>query len=228
MSLGLMRGGDLREERKGLAYRMLLLRICDLEYPPGTILSETSLADEFGISRTPLREVLHQLGFMGLVAPKNGVGTVVTDLSEQENAELGHLRLSLTEILPNMLDMSGADAVRRQFLALKETNLQLLKRQDFHAYATIGVAIQEGVGGLIHNREFRSIWDKAYYRHSRFAYKLMKLDWDRCILGQDAELQGFITVLEKSDPHKLAAHYRKTFEFWMSFASSVGGDDHTL
>lgn len=215
---------DARDERKGNAYRTLLLRICDLEYPPGTVLSETALAEEFGISRTPLREVLHQLGFMGLVAPKNGIGTVVTDLYEQQHAELGYLRMLLMGLLPDLLDMSGAKPIAQRFAELKERNLRLLDRQDFNAYGTIGVEIQESIAGLITNREFRTIWDNAYYKHSRFAYKLMKLDWKRCVLGQDTELDGYITALVARDADALAAHARKTLRFWMSFASN---DDET-
>ena len=42
-------------------YRTIKNRILFLEYNPGQILNENTLAEEFGVSRTPLREVLSKL-----------------------------------------------------------------------------------------------------------------------------------------------------------------------
>jgi DNA-binding GntR family transcriptional regulator len=42
-------------------YRTIKDRILFLEYKPGQILNENTLAEEFGVSRTPLREVLSRL-----------------------------------------------------------------------------------------------------------------------------------------------------------------------
>ena len=218
MAQQLLPGMELRDERKNKALATLLLRICDLEYWPGTILSETALANEFGISRTPMREVLHYLGFMGLVEPKTGVGTVVTTLTPTEHAQLGHLRLQLADILPKMLDMKGAARVEQQMTSLREDNARLRDAPDFRAFATIGLAIQESVGALICNREFRLIWHQTYYKHARFAYKLMKVDWQRCVLEQDLELVRLIEAFRTRDAAAIGAHYRRTMEGWISFS----------
>ena len=49
-------------------------RICLRTYPPGSLLRESRLGAEFGISRTPVREVLQRLSTLGLVEVLNGVG----------------------------------------------------------------------------------------------------------------------------------------------------------
>src|SRR5690554_3961959 len=59
-------------------YLELRERIAVLTYPPGTALSETKLAEEFGVSRTPIRQVLQHLEFDGLVEAKHGIGTIVS------------------------------------------------------------------------------------------------------------------------------------------------------
>jgi DNA-binding GntR family transcriptional regulator len=59
-------------------YKEIRDRICLLTYPPGTVLREADFANEFGVSRTPVRQVLQRLQFEGLVEAKNGVGTIVT------------------------------------------------------------------------------------------------------------------------------------------------------
>ncbi|NLV88211.1 MAG: GntR family transcriptional regulator [Tissierellia bacterium] len=42
-------------------YELLKKRIINLEYEPGLVLNEVDIADEFNISRTPVRKIFHQL-----------------------------------------------------------------------------------------------------------------------------------------------------------------------
>ena len=48
-------------DRRANLHQVLRQRICLLDYAPGTRLSETDLAQEFGTSRTPLRRALARL-----------------------------------------------------------------------------------------------------------------------------------------------------------------------
>lgn len=52
---------------KAEIYRELNERIMFLELPPGTVITEEGLAAEFGVSRTPIREVLKELAGVRLV-----------------------------------------------------------------------------------------------------------------------------------------------------------------
>jgi DNA-binding GntR family transcriptional regulator len=66
----------------------------DLE--PGSWIDELKLAEEYGISRTPLREALKVLATEGLVTMKVRRGAYVTEVSEQDLNDVYHL-LSLLE-----------------------------------------------------------------------------------------------------------------------------------
>ena len=59
-------------------------RIVHMEYPPGTALSEKDLCEEFGVSRTPLREAIRRLEDMKLVNALPRYGTYVTPLDIHE------------------------------------------------------------------------------------------------------------------------------------------------
>ena len=63
-------------------------RIARGELTPGTALSETALAQEFGASRTPIREALKQLQTESLVVIKPRVGSFVSAPSRLEINEL--------------------------------------------------------------------------------------------------------------------------------------------
>ena len=66
----------------------------DLE--PGSWIDELKLAEEYGISRTPLREALKVLATEGLVTMRVRRGAYVTEVSEQDLSDVYHL-MSLLE-----------------------------------------------------------------------------------------------------------------------------------
>ena len=82
-----------------LMYDALRTRICLLDYAPGQRLSEEKLAEEFGVSRTPLRRVLGRLESEGLLESVQSVGTIVTDVDIEELAQAYQLRMELAELI---------------------------------------------------------------------------------------------------------------------------------
>ncbi|HEV7264869.1 MAG TPA: GntR family transcriptional regulator [Falsiroseomonas sp.] len=69
--------------------------ILDARYPAGSLLSESQLAEELRISRTPIREALRELAGSGLlrILPQRGV--VVSEPSVQDIVEVYQLREQL-------------------------------------------------------------------------------------------------------------------------------------
>jgi DNA-binding GntR family transcriptional regulator len=86
---------SLHEEVAELLRQRIFKRTSgDLE--PGSWIDELKLAEEYGISRTPLREALKVLATEGLVTMKVRRGAYVTEVSEQDLTDVYHL-LSLLE-----------------------------------------------------------------------------------------------------------------------------------
>lgn len=71
-------------------------RIFRRELEPGSWIDELKIAEEFGISRTPLREALKVLAAEGLVTMKVRRGAYVTEMSDKDLRDVYHL-LSLLE-----------------------------------------------------------------------------------------------------------------------------------
>ena len=71
-------------------------RIFHRELEPGSWIDELKIAEELGISRTPLREALKVLAAEGLVTMKVRRGAYVTEVSEKDLADVYHL-LALLE-----------------------------------------------------------------------------------------------------------------------------------
>ena len=98
---------------------LLRQRIFKRELQPGSWIDELKIAEEFGISRTPLREALKVLAAEGLVTMKVRRGAYVTEVSQQDLVDVYHL-LSLLE--------SDAAAV----VATNATDAELKELQTLH------------------------------------------------------------------------------------------------
>ncbi len=127
---------------------LLRQRIFRRELEPGSWIDELKIAEEYGISRTPLREALKVLAAEGLVTMKVRRGAYVTEVSEKDLADVYHL-LSLLEsdaagvvaerASPAQRDelrglhreLESAIADRDRFFAINETfHLRLLEMAD--------------------------------------------------------------------------------------------------
>jgi DNA-binding GntR family transcriptional regulator len=70
-------------------------RVLSGEIPTGTRLRQESLAAEFGVSRTPVREALRQLGASGIVTVQPNRGAIVRGPSARELREAYAVRAEL-------------------------------------------------------------------------------------------------------------------------------------
>ena len=95
---------------------LLRQRIFARELAPGSWIDEMRLADEYGISRTPLREALKVLATEGLVTMKMRRGAYVTEVNDKDQRDVYHL-LSLLES-----DAAGVVAAQASDAELADLN----------------------------------------------------------------------------------------------------------
>ena len=80
---------------RGDAYTKVRAAIVENRYPPGHRLVEQRIAEELGLSRTPVREALRMLQAEGLVVSERNRGAMVRPLSQTEVVDLYGLRIRL-------------------------------------------------------------------------------------------------------------------------------------
>jgi DNA-binding GntR family transcriptional regulator len=98
---------------------LLRQRIFARELAPGSWIDEMRLAEEYGISRTPLREALKVLATEGLVTMKMRRGAYVTEVNDKDQRDVYHL-LSLLES-----DAAGV-------VAAQASDAELTELKDIH------------------------------------------------------------------------------------------------
>jgi DNA-binding GntR family transcriptional regulator len=118
----------------------LLERIVAGELPPGSRLRQEALAEELGVSRTPLREALARLVSEGLVefVPNRGATVASRDFSDMEEAWLARLviepgaaRLAAERREPAGIERMRKSVVRQRSVANNVTASFAVNR-DFH------------------------------------------------------------------------------------------------
>lgn len=107
-----------------LAYERILEMIGDSRLTAGMKISETSLARELGIGRTPVREAIRQLQNEGLVFQVPQSGTYVSAPGRREVAEIYDVRLALEclaiERAVPRLTHEQLDRLLQLFLAMQQ------------------------------------------------------------------------------------------------------------
>jgi DNA-binding GntR family transcriptional regulator len=107
------------------------------DFPPGAVVPEAFLAQEFEVSRTPIREALKQLQHEGLVEIRPKVGTFVREPTRREIIELFQLKESLEGLAASLLARRGEvqelSILRRNLEQSEMTSLT----HDTDAYARL-------------------------------------------------------------------------------------------
>jgi len=170
---------------------------------PGERLVQSELAEELGVSRTPVREALHQLASEGLVTISAYKGASVTDFSLRELDEIYCVRIALEGYAANLAtqlitedDFQRMNSLVRQ---MKETfqlgdRLQLLKvNRDFYS-SLYTIPNQQRLYDMI-------------MQHLDLAnvYRRMAFSLDRLYMNTVGHHEELLTVLQRSDA-KTAEH----------------------
>ena len=85
---------DLQNHRplREIVYEELKRQIMIGEIPPGTRMMEVELADDMGVSRTPIREAIRKLEKEGLVSIEPRRGAYASDVSIKDMVDVLEVR----------------------------------------------------------------------------------------------------------------------------------------
>ncbi len=126
-------------------FSVLKKRIVAWEYAPGYRLTEEGLCEEFGISRSPVREALRMLVENGLVDKEPHKGYTVKQLDLQEIHELYDVRLALevyvvVQLAQGSYECEGFDALYTTWKTLEKsamTNTEDFAKLDENFHETL-------------------------------------------------------------------------------------------
>jgi DNA-binding GntR family transcriptional regulator len=211
-------------------YTELRKRICLLIYPPGTMLSESTLATEFGVSRTPIRRVLQRLEFDSLVVSKHGIGTMVTAIDLPYLKDVYALRLKLIDLVG---ELSPARVSTKDFIILGElldATQTLMQTCDPAELGHLYLRFNEELSRAIGNKPLREIADRLFYQTSRVWLQILPdLDWKNEVYHVQDEITRVNEALRAGDMREVAKvrreHFIKCLERINRYLRNVDGSN---
>ena len=137
-------------------YEELKTAIVDLRLAPGHPLREATLAEQLGVSKTPIREAITRLEQEGLVETTSFKGAVVTDYSRQDLIEIYELR-ELLELAAVRIAAESMDDQGRARLERISEESQKLKKGDPARLATLLSQFDDVLFEQVHNSRIKAL-----------------------------------------------------------------------
>lgn len=208
-------------------YSILRERISLLDYQPGQRLSEEVLAEEFGVSRTPIRRVLARLENEGLLRSVQGVGTIVTDVDIDMLAQSYQLRMEMAELIGRLNPTPITDDLLETMRALLARCETLERDPAPRIFAQINIDFFHVIAALTENEPLKEISERLYYRTARIWIKsigLMDLAEEVSIFRR--EVADILAAVEIGDleavGHIRRSHISMSFRRLQAKASERG------
>lgn len=121
------------------------MKIINKELKPGDRIVEAELANEFGISRGPVREALRQLENEGLIEYTRNIGCSVKQITIQDSYEIYFMRIGYETMAVKLVGGKISD----ETLARMEATLDKMKNLDVEHYDDVFVHDNEFHGELV-------------------------------------------------------------------------------
>lgn len=133
--------------------RMIAARIVSGETPPGEVLTVPTLAGDFGVSATPVREAMLNLARRGFLRPIRNRGFQVTEVSADELHQLTEVRLLLEA--PPMRWVAGAvdGALAKELRELADRIVAAGRARRFEEYLEADTAFHLRVLAVTGNQK---------------------------------------------------------------------------
>jgi DNA-binding GntR family transcriptional regulator len=138
-----------------------------LDLPPGSRLREEELAEQFGVSRTPIRQVLDRLEFEGLVDQEDGRGARVSSLDPKELRDIWAMRLRIAGMVGDFVRLPSGPETFDKLTEIRAQLADLKKTRDIRALGALYNRYHEAMLAVIGNAALVRIYDLLYVQTAR-------------------------------------------------------------
>lgn len=188
--------------KKALCLEDLRRRILTQALEPGSYLDESQLAEGYGISRPPLREVLNQLAGEGYVRLQKNRGAQVAVMTHKTIRNFFHVAPMIYAATSRL---AAAHATQAQIMRLKDTQLLFraaIRDGDTEARALTNQRFHEIIGEMADNEYLAPSLRRLLIDHTRISMTFYD-PRNRTLAAQREEAadqhDAFIALIEAGD-----------------------------
>lgn len=160
---------DSPKNKKAHCAADLRARILSQDIAPGSNLDEAALAQEYGMSRTPLREILHQLEGGGYVSLQENRGAKVASL---DLSALRKFFQTAPLVYCSVARQASENRTSKQVAQLKATQVEFVKANsdgDVRASALLNHEFHDQIGIMADNPYLYAALKRMLVDHTRLS-----------------------------------------------------------
>jgi GntR family transcriptional regulator, rspAB operon transcriptional repressor len=200
-------------------FERLRNQIVSLDLPPGFPLNRITLAQQFGVSSTPVRDALMRLEEEGLVDVFPQHATVVSQVDVPRAQQAHLLRLSLELEIVRALALHHDDALIEQLSATIALQRQHAKAGDFERFSAADNVFHQQLYEATDNQE---LW-KLVRSRSGHIDRLRRLHLPTP--GKAQEIVGLhrliVKAIEEGSPDEAQARLRKHLSGTLGYLAQI-------
>ncbi len=186
-------------------FRELRERICLLDIEPGARLTEEGLATEFGVSRTPIRQVLDRLEFERLIEHQRGSGARVAVLDSKELRDVWAVRLKVAELVGDFITVPAPAHLVEQLRGIRRELDAVRTGRDVRRLGLLYNRFHDTFLELVSNRTLQWMHDVLYHQTAReWLQFLPEMDLDAEVDMMCQEIDHTVEAMTGTDGDRLA------------------------
>ena len=163
---------DLHNHRplREIVYEQLKRQILTGEITPGTRMMEVELADEMGVSRTPVREAIRKLEKEGLVTIEPRKGAYASDISVKDMIDTMEVREHLESLAAHLAAMTMTEEQREELERITEGYTQAIYNNDMEEMIHYDELFHKGIVYASGNKTLIQVSEAVQELSLRFRY----------------------------------------------------------
>ena len=210
---------DSNRPLREVVFLRLRRAILQGELEPGERLMEIRLADQLGVSRTPVRDAIHKLVDEGLVSMVPRCGAVVARITDKDMRDVLEVRTTLEELAVSLcterITPEGIERLKKANEDFKET----VSSGELIKIAQADVAFHDIIYAITENKRLLQIINELREQIYRYRLEYVKNDSARLQLIKEHEL--IIRYIGEGDTEKAKVAIRQHIENQMNDIASV-------
>lgn len=176
-----------------------------LDLAPGSRLREEKLAEHFGVSRTPIRQVLDRLEFEGLVDQGDGRGARVSTLDTKQLRDIWAMRLRIAEMVGEFMRLPSSQETLDRLDDLRNQLAEIRASRDLRSLGALYNRYHEVMLELINNQALARIHDLLYVQTARVWNQFLpEMELDREIDVMAEEIGETLAALAEGSLEEVA------------------------
>jgi DNA-binding GntR family transcriptional regulator len=143
-------------------------RVVTGQFAPGQVLSEASIAEELGVSRSPVRQAFHELAAEGLLIIRPRKATIVSPITAAEAVDFYDCRILLEGECSRLTAPRAPDALLSQLRITLDEMALCVEEERLHGYLVQVALFYEAIHAECPNTVLVGIIQSIWRRATRF------------------------------------------------------------